>query len=198
MAMKIRGSDGLMFPATASGKTYGLTVLNDAKYGYSVQDNDLRVSIVRGAVYAQHQPRKIEPEWRVYLAGPGHPNLPHGAGASRRRLAGRRHRSHGGGNDRARAGSLPGNPSGHPRACRLPSCLWMCPTWSCPTSSRRKTATDLIIRCYETAGRATKASLDLGLVHRHWTGEFHPLEIKTLRVPLAATGKIREVNALEQ
>jgi hypothetical protein len=38
----------------------------------------------------------------------------------------------------------------------------------------------------------------LGLVHRHWTGEFHPLEIKTLRVPLAAAGKIREVNALEQ
>jgi len=58
--------------------------------------------------------------------------------------------------------------------------------------------TDLIIRCYETAGRATKASLDLGLVHRKWTGDFHPLEIKTLRVPLAATGKIREVNALEQ
>jgi alpha-mannosidase len=58
--------------------------------------------------------------------------------------------------------------------------------------------TDLIIRCYETSGRATKATLDLGLVHRKWTGEFHPLEIKTLRVPLAAAGKIREVNALEQ
>jgi hypothetical protein len=31
-----------------------------------------------------------------------------------------------------------------------------------------------------------------------WTGEFHPLEIKTRRVPLTAAGKIREVNALEQ
>jgi alpha-mannosidase len=57
---------------------------------------------------------------------------------------------------------------------------------------------DLIIRCYETAGRATKASLNLGLVHRRWTGSFHPLEIKTLRVPLTAAGTIREVNALEQ
>jgi alpha-mannosidase len=57
---------------------------------------------------------------------------------------------------------------------------------------------DLIIRCYETAGRATKASLELGLVHRRWTGEFHPLEIKTLRVPLAPQGKIHEANALEQ
>ena len=57
---------------------------------------------------------------------------------------------------------------------------------------------DLIIRCYETAGRPTRASLDLGLVHRRWSGQFHPLEIKTLRVPLTAAGKIREVNALEQ
>jgi alpha-mannosidase len=44
-----------------NGKEYGLTVLNDAKYGYSVKDN---VSIVRGAVYAQHpshQPATNEP-----------------------------------------------------------------------------------------------------------------------------------------
>jgi alpha-mannosidase len=57
---------------------------------------------------------------------------------------------------------------------------------------------DMIIWCDETAGRSTKASLDLGLMHRHWTGEFHPLEIKTLRVPLTAAGAIREVYALEQ
>jgi alpha-mannosidase len=58
---------------------------------------------------------------------------------------------------------------------------------------------DLIVRCYETAGRgATKATLDLGLLHRRWTGGFHPLEIKTLRVLLAAAGEIREVNALEE
>src|SRR5208283_3159432 len=44
-----------------NGAKYGLTVLNDAKYGYSVKDNDLRVSIVRGAIYAQHQPRKVDP-----------------------------------------------------------------------------------------------------------------------------------------
>jgi len=56
---------------------------------------------------------------------------------------------------------------------------------------------DLIIRCYETAGRTVTATLDLALVNRRWTGNFHPLEIKTLRVPLAG-GEIREVNLLEQ
>jgi hypothetical protein len=33
---------------------------------------------------------------------------------------------------------------------------------------------------------------------RRWTGEFPPLEIKTLRVPLTVAGKNREVSALEQ
>ena len=56
---------------------------------------------------------------------------------------------------------------------------------------------DLIIRCYETTGRPTNASLELGLVNRRWTGSFRPLEIKTLRVPLEG-GEIREVNLLEQ
>ncbi|MDR3674687.1 MAG: hypothetical protein P4N24_04305, partial [Acidobacteriota bacterium] len=56
---------------------------------------------------------------------------------------------------------------------------------------------DLIVRCYETAGQSTTATLNLGLVNRRWTGTFHPLEIKTLRVPRSG-GKIREVNALEE
>jgi hypothetical protein len=39
--------------------------------------------------------------------------------------------------------------------------------------------------------------LELGLVKRRWTGSFRPLEIRTLRAPIAG-GEIREVNLLEQ
>lgn len=74
----------------------------------------------------------------------------------------------------------------------------MCRTFVVSDVKQSEDGSDLIIRCYETAGHATKATLDLGLVHRHWIGEFHPLEIKTLRIPLAAGGAIREVNALEE
>ena len=56
---------------------------------------------------------------------------------------------------------------------------------------------DLIVRCYETAGRATKATVDLALVNRRWTGNFRPSEIKTLRVP-SGGGPIREVNLMEE
>ncbi len=45
----------------SEGKDYGLAVINDAKYGYSVLKNDMRVSIVRGAVYAQHRPARLMP-----------------------------------------------------------------------------------------------------------------------------------------
>ena len=46
---------------SGSGGAYGLALINDAKYGYSVNGSDLRVSVVRGAVYANHMPQKIEP-----------------------------------------------------------------------------------------------------------------------------------------
>ena len=43
---------------------------------------------------------------------------------------------------------------------------------------------DIIIRAYETAGRPVRATLDIGLMKRRWSGNFRPLEIKTLRVPM--------------
>ncbi len=45
-----------------AGSVYGLAIINDAKYGYSVQGNDLRVSIARGAIYAQDSGRKVDPK----------------------------------------------------------------------------------------------------------------------------------------
>ena len=180
-----------------NGQEYGLTVLNDAKYGYSVQDNDLRVSIVRGAVYAQHQPRKVEPNGEYIWQDQGIQTFrmvlaPH-AGAWQD--AGVVHLAE------ELTAPVPVLFQGIHKGTRAQSASFLSvdvPNVVVSDIKQAEDGNDLIIRCYETAGRATKASLDLGLVHRHWTGEFHPLEIKTLRVPLAAAGKIREVNALEQ
>jgi len=180
-----------------SGKTYGLTVLNDAKYGYSVQDNDMRISIVRGAAYAQHRPRQLEPNGEYIWQDQGIRTfrmelVPH-TGAWQHagivRMA------------EELTAPVPVLYQGIHKGTRAQSGSFLSVDVADVVVSDIKQAedgNDLIIRCYETAGHATKATLDLGLVHRHWTGEFHPLEIKTLRVPLAAAGQIREVNALEQ
>lgn len=179
-----------------SGKPYGLTVLNDAKYGYSVQDNDLRVSIVRGAIYAQHQPRKVDPNGEYIWQDQGIQTFrmvlaPHAGAwqdASVVRTA------------EELTAPVPVLYQGIHKGTRAQSASFLSvdvPNVVVSDVKQAEDGNDLIIRCYETAGRATKASLDLGLVHRHWTGQFHSLEIKTLRVPLTG-GNIREVNALEQ
>jgi alpha-mannosidase len=180
-----------------AGQAYGLTVLNDAKYGYSVQDNDLRVSIVRGAAYAQHQPARIEPDGEYIWQDQGMQTFrmvlaPH-AGAWQDAGVVRMAEEF--------IAPVPVLYQGIHKGTRAQSASFLSvdvPDVVVSDVKQAEDGNDLIIRCYETAGRATKASLDLGLVHRRWTGEFHPLEIKTLRVPLAAAGKIREVNALEQ
>ena len=178
-------------------KPYGLTVLNDAKYGYSVQDNDMRISVVRGAAYAQHRPRQLEPNGEYIWQDQGIQTfrlvlVPHSGSWQD---AGVVHLAE------ELMAPVPVLYQGIHQGTRAQSASFLSvdvPNVVVSDIKQAEDGTDLIIRCYETAGRATKASLDLGLVHRHWSGSFHPLEIKTLRVPLAAAGTIREVNVLEQ
>jgi alpha-mannosidase len=179
-----------------AGKEYGLAVINDAKYGYSVQDNDMRISIARSAVFAQHQPRKLEPNGEYLWQDQGEQTFrmllaPH-AGAWQEAGIVRWAEEF--------TAPLPLIYQGIHAGIRPPSGSFLsvdAPDVVVSVVKKAEEGDDLILRCYETAGRPTAASLDLGLVKRRWSGNFHPLEIKTLRVPLAG-GEIREVNLLEQ
>jgi alpha-mannosidase len=179
-----------------AGKEYGLAVINDAKYGYSVQDNDMRISIARSAVFAQHDPRKLEPNGEYIWQDQGEQTFrmllaPHSGAwqdAGIVRLA------------EELTAPVPVVYQAIHLGNRPLSASFLsvdAPDVVVSVVKKGEDGDDLIIRCYETAGRPTKASLELGLVKRRWTGNFHPLEIKTLRVPVAG-GEIREVNVLEQ
>jgi alpha-mannosidase len=179
-----------------AGGEYGLAVINDAKYGYSVQDNDLRISIVRGAVFAQHQPRQLEANGEYLWQDQGEQTfrlllVPH-AGAWQDAGIVRRAEELTAPLPVLYQGIHPGN---RPLSASFLSVD--APNVVVSVMKKAEDGDDLIVRCYETAGREVKATLDLGLVNRRWTGNFRPLEIKTLRVPLAE-GEIREVNLLEQ
>ena len=179
-----------------AGKEYGLAVINDAKYGYSVQGNDLRVSIVRGAVYAQHEPAKLEPNGEYIWQDQGEQTfrmllLPH---TGPWQDAGVVHAAE------EFTAAVPVFYQGiHPGTRPLSASFLSVDVPNVVVSVVKKAedGDDLIVRCYETAGRTAKATLDLGLVNRRWEGTFRPLEIKTLRVPRTG-GEIREVNLLEQ
>jgi alpha-mannosidase len=179
-----------------AGKEYGLAVINDAKYGYSVQDNDMRISIVRGAAYAQHEPAKLEPNGEYLWQDQGEQTirlllLPHTGGWQEAGVVRQAEEF---------TAPVPVFYQGIHRGTQPLSASFMSvdvPNVVVSVVKKSEDGDDLIIRCYETAGREAKATLDLGLVNRHWTGTFRPLEIKTLRVPRKG-GEIREVNVLEQ
>jgi len=179
-----------------AGGEYGLAVINDAKYGYSVQDNDMRISIARSAVFAQHDPRKLDPHGEYIWQDQGEQTFrmllaPHSGAwqdASIVRWA------------EEFTAPVPIVYQGiHPGTRPLSASFLSvdAPDVVVSVVKKAEDGDDLIIRCYETAGRPAKAALDLGLVKRRWTGNFRPLEIKTLRVPRAG-GEIREVNLVEQ
>ncbi len=178
-----------------AGGDYGLAVINDAKYGYSVLHNDLRVSITRGAVYAQHRPARLESNgeyiwqdqgiqtFRIWLA----PHIGTWQVSGIVRLAEEftapvpvlYQGIHGG--SKPQSGSFLSVDARNVVVTAL---------------KKAEDGEDLILRCYETHGRATTTTLHLGFANREWTGHFRPLEIKSLRI--AGNGAIREVNLLEK
>jgi len=179
-----------------AGGEYGLAVINDAKYGYSVQGSDLRVSVARSAVYAQHQPRKLEPNGEYIWQDQGRQTFrmllaPHSGSwqdAGVVRMA------------EEFTAPVPVIYQGiHPGSRPLSASFLSvdAPNVVVAIVKKAEDGDDFIIRCYETAGRPARATLELGLLNRRWTGSFRPLEIKTLRVPVAG-GEIQEVNLLEQ
>jgi alpha-mannosidase len=180
----------------ANGTLYGLTVLNDAKYGYSVDGNDMRVSVARAAVYANHEPRALDP-------GVDYAWMDQGMQTFQMELLPHRGTWQEAGAPRAAAelvtavpivyqGIHPGTRSGSDSFLSVDA-----PDVIVEAVKESEDGDDLIVRSYETDGRATTATLQILMAHTSWTGSYHPFEIKTLRIN-RSDGRVREVNALER
>ncbi len=177
-----------------AGEAGGLTVINDAKYGYSVAGNDLRVSIVRSSPYAHHRPQVLD-------MARDHLWMDQGVQSMRLLLA-----PHAGTWQDAGVARLTEeftNPlpivwQGIHAGTRPQSASFAsidAPNVMLAAIKQAEAGDDLIVRCYETAGRATKTALNVA--GHHWTGEFKPYEIKTLRMD-RRSGAFKAVNGLEE
>jgi len=179
-----------------NGKTYGLTVINDAKYGYSVKGNDMRVSVARSAVYAHHRPKKLDLQNVYQWMDQGIHNfrmllVPHTNSWQENQVVQLAEELvappvciyqgiHG--------GKLPKSDSFI--TAEQPNII-------VSAIKQAEDNNDVVIRCVETSGVPTTASLDLRFVGRKWNGSFRPMEIKTLRIN-PDSGKITETNVLEE
>ncbi len=190
-AKRIRGSDG----STQAEQPYGLSVLNDAKYGYSVSGSDMRVSIARAAVYANHEPSELK-------SGVDYTWMDQGVQTFQMELI-----PHVGTWQEARVvraaeelvteipivyqGIHPGLRKGADSFLSVDA-----PDVVVEAVKQAEDGEDLIVRSYETSGIKTTATIILNFAGMQWTGEYHPFEIKTLRID-RHTRKVTEVNALE-
>jgi alpha-mannosidase len=178
----------------SSGNSYGLTVINDAKYGYNVLENDMRISVVRSAPFAHHNPKVLD-------MNAEHIWMDQGIQTFRMLLV--PHKETWKENNIVRITEEFISPSVSIyqgiHGGKLPkSGSFLSVDKTNIIVSALKLAeenNDIIIRCVETNGIKTEAKLDLSFAGTQWNGSFNPFEIKTLRI---SKGKIREVNLLEE
>jgi alpha-mannosidase len=179
-----------------NGSIYGLTVINDAKYGYNVLGNDMRISIARSAVYAHHNPRILDMKEEYLWMDQGIQTfrmllVPHKGTWKESnivRIA-----------EEFSAPSVVIYQGIHAGSMPKAGSFLAVDALNVVVSAIKlsENGEDIIIRCVETLGLTTSATLDLRFADRKWTGNFRPCEIKTLRMN-QNTGDIKEVNLLEE
>ncbi|MDR2765804.1 MAG: twin-arginine translocation signal domain-containing protein [Tannerella sp.] len=179
--------------------SYGLTVLNDAKYGYNVQENDLRITVTRSAPYAHHGPSplsKLAPDTEVLWMDQGIQTLrlllvPHKGSWQDINVP-------------RMAEEFIAPPvityQGIHRGTMPKSASFLAintPNVIVSAIKQSETGSDLVIRLVETLGKAAAPVLRFPSVNISWRGNIKPFEIQTLRVN-PQTGNIKEVNLLEE
>ncbi len=181
-----------------SGQTYGLSILNDAKYSFDVMNNVIGLTVLRSPIYAHHQPAMPDPKRQYSFLDQGLQLFTYSM------------LSHAG--DWQQAGTVK-------RAAELNQRPIMVietyhPDGPLPQQDsfvsvdqdnviisavkRAEDGDDLILRCCETAHKATRSTIRLPKWSRVIQTNFRPSEIKTLRIPRDTSRPIIETNLLEE
>lgn len=180
----------------SKGGKYGLTLINDAKYGYSAENNDMRISVTRSSVYAHHNPRKLESEGQYLWQDQGiqtfrmllfpHKNTWQEAEIPRI-------------TEEFIAPPLSIYQGIHRGKLQKSDSFIKAEPNNIIIAAIKQSenSNDLILRCIETSGKYVTSKITLSFAGCEWEGNFRPCEIKTLRINIPLL-KISEVNLLEE
>jgi alpha-mannosidase len=179
-----------------SNRVYGLSLMNDAKYSYSIHNKELALTVLRSPIYAHHVPYEPDPDGEYSFIDQGiqrfsYSLLPHEGTWEQAETP-------------RRAAELNCKPVAvietyHPG--KLPQTdSYVTVDKSNVIVSALKQAEDsddLIVRCYETDKKRTSAEIALPKFGRTIRADFAPSEIKTFRVPKNPELPVTETNLLE-
>jgi alpha-mannosidase len=172
-------------------------VLNDCKYGHDVKGGDVGITVARSPVYACHEPATLDPDGIYDYLDQGlqqltYRLLPHAGdwrAAGTVRVAAELNQRPFALLESYHRGELPQRGS------------YAADGGGDVVVTAIKSAEDgdgaLIVRAYESAGRAAHASIDLPLVGRTIEADFGAHELKTFRVPRDPEAAVAETSLLE-
>lgn len=182
--------------AIGKGKLYGLSIMNDAKYSYDFNINEMGLTVLRSPIYAHHDPATPQ-EGRHYsfidqgIQHFSYSLLPHtGSWQSSRvvQCAAELNQKPIAIVETYHNGVLPQKQS------------FISVDADNVIVSAFKQAEDgdgIIVRCYEAHKKKTKARIELPKWNRVIEAEFGPCEIKTFKIPHDASLPVQETNLLE-
>jgi alpha-mannosidase len=189
----IPGYDGL----------YGVSLLNNGKYSFdshsqdSMNEHDIGLTILRSPVYAHHLPMVLDSDGIYNIMDQGLQSFhyviyPHKGGWEDAYVV--HHAAEVNQTPFVLLGSF------HPEGTlpQVGSFLSVDVNNIIVSVLKKSEDTDdMILRCYEIAGRTAHATISIPLLGRTHAVVLNPCEIKTLRIPLDPAGIVEEVNLLE-
>lgn len=174
----------------------GMSLLNDGKYSFDMTEHEINLTVLRSPIYAHHVPYEPEPSRHYTFMDQGvqrftYSLLPHSGTWDQSDVV-------------QRALELNQPPVVLLESCHpgpLPqkdSYLSVDQDNVVVTAIKRAEEDhDLILRCLETSGNATAATIRLPRWNRTIEAHFGPSEIKTFRVSVDELVPVRETNLVE-
>ncbi|WP_312876140.1 glycoside hydrolase family 38 C-terminal domain-containing protein [Paenibacillus alginolyticus] len=188
---------GILRDIGEHGETsYGVSLMNNAKYSYSIMNKELAMTVLRSPIYAHHDPVVPEPQGHYSFIDQGiqtfnYRLLPHQgsweqAGTIKHAMEL---------NQRPitiietyHEGELPQKDS-YLKVDKDNIIV--------SVVKKAEEGSDLIIRAYETTREKTEATIRLPHLEREITAQFGPCEIKTFRVPADPSLSVMETDLIE-
>lgn len=178
-------------------KPYGLSLLNDGKYSFSIAGTEVRLTVLRSPIYAHHTPYEPDPDGIYTFIDQGiqrftYALLPHAGTWKDAQTV--RHAAE------INQPAFILKETYHPWAHLPQSEALLSATPENIVISAVKLAEDnddLIVRCFETQNSPTKAILTIFGRSDPITLDLSPCEIKTLRIPADRFSPVTEENLLE-
>ena len=172
---------------------YGLALINDSKYSFSVKDNDLRMTVVRSPAYADHFGKKDAfCEYMdqgihgfSYMLS-SHSGTWKDAGLVKKAYE-------------FNVQTIQVTETYHEGSLEqvFEGIKISSENVIASVFKKSEDGSAMILRCYEINGRDTTAVIEIPLLKRKWTAKFTKCEIKTFRIPVEGDMDVVEVDLLE-